>query len=245
MMRHIINSLMLILVCCSAGYTEEVPLLWGAKVSPYVRKAMVALEYKGMDYKLKEILPAKLLFALNQQVPPSFAKASPLGKIPAFQQGEFSIADSSVIVAYLEKVHPEQPLFPHQAEEYAQALWLEEYADSVMSEVINGKIFFELFVKPNELKRAPDSALVKSAIQEELPIILDYLEQILAANECESGYLVGASLSVADLAVANHFVSLKLSKVHFDQIKWPRLSAYLDRVFAVPAFKKVVGDLIQ
>lgn len=226
----------------ATAYSAEVqPVLWGEKISPYVRKAMVALEYKDMAYEHKEILPTKLLVALNMEVPEAFAKASPLGKIPALQQGDFAIADSSVIVAYLEKIHPDKALYPSDAKLYAQALWLEEYADSAMSGVIHDKIFVETVVKPQVLQLQPDALIVGNAIKNELPQIFDYLEKVLSDNG--TAYLVGDSLTVADLAVANHFVSLKLSGVTLDGQKWPKLHAYVTGILAEPAFVKVLGDL--
>lgn len=242
-MKILIKFFVLAMLFCTTTLAAEMPVLWGEKISPYVRKAMIALEYKEIAYEHKEILPIKLLLALGQEVPEAFAKVSPLGKIPAFQQGDFSIADSSVIVAYLEKIHPSKPLYPIDAKLYAQALWLEEYADSAMSAVINDKIFVESVVKPQVLQVPMDAAVVGNAIKNELPPIFDYLENVLKTNG--TAYLVGDNLSVADLAVANHFVSLKLSQVHLDAQKWPKLHAYITNILAEPAFVKVLGDLVK
>ncbi|MDC3180642.1 glutathione S-transferase family protein [Gammaproteobacteria bacterium] len=78
--------------------------LWGLKISPYVRKVIVALEEKSLDYTLVEILPKSLLLATNQSVPTDFDEASPLGKIPAIQVGDFAISDSAVIAEFLDQL---------------------------------------------------------------------------------------------------------------------------------------------
>ena len=90
------------------------PTLYGALGSPFVRKAIVALTEKGIVYDHEQVVP----FGPN----PEYRKISPLGKIPAFRDGDRTLADSSVIIAYLERTHPEPPLYPQDAYEYARAL---------------------------------------------------------------------------------------------------------------------------
>src|SRR5215469_11198509 len=99
------------------------PILYGAPVSPFVRKVMVALVEKDIQYEHDPVVPAV--------APAEFKRVSkdvsPLGKIPAYRDGAFSLADSSVIIAYLERMKPAPALFPSDVREYARALWLEEY----------------------------------------------------------------------------------------------------------------------
>jgi len=66
-------------------------ILWGVSVSPFVRKVLVALAEKELSYQHHEIMPAVLLRATNQAIPQEFAAASPLGKIPAMQLGNFTL----------------------------------------------------------------------------------------------------------------------------------------------------------
>ena len=51
----------------------------GAALSPFVRKVLVALELKGLDYEQEDTLPGTQT--------PEFLKLSPMGKIPAFEDG--------------------------------------------------------------------------------------------------------------------------------------------------------------
>ncbi len=73
--------------------------------SPFVRKVLLACEKKGLTYEDKVLVPFPKT--------PEFIAMNPLGKIPILEisDGRF-IADSSVICAYLEKVHPEPALMP-------------------------------------------------------------------------------------------------------------------------------------
>jgi glutathione S-transferase len=54
---------------------------------------------------------------------PEYRKLSPLGRIPAFQDDKTTLADSSVICAYVERTNPQPALYPTDAVAYAQALW--------------------------------------------------------------------------------------------------------------------------
>ena len=90
----------------------------GGNVSPFVRKVRVVLAEKGVDYELESINP----FA----APDNLREISPLGKIPAFRDGDRTLADSSVICAYIERTHPSPALYPTDAYDYARTLWLEE-----------------------------------------------------------------------------------------------------------------------
>src|SRR5690242_6483351 len=82
-------------------------------------------------------------------------------KIPAWQDGDRSIADSSVICAYLERTHPEPRLYPADPYEYARALWFEEYADTALVNVVGPKIFFQKFVRPRFFNQPTDEGTVQ------------------------------------------------------------------------------------
>jgi glutathione S-transferase len=68
--------------------------LYGFPLSPFVRKTLVAIKEKGLD---TEVVPSN-----PQQPDEEFAAVSPFHKIPAFRDGDFTIADSTAIVTYLD-----------------------------------------------------------------------------------------------------------------------------------------------
>ncbi|MBA3237929.1 MAG: glutathione S-transferase family protein [Parachlamydiaceae bacterium] len=217
--------------------SEPTSVIWGAKVSPFVRKVLVAMEYKEIPYQNQDLLPSVILLAINQEIPEGFSNISPLGKIPAFQQGDFSIADSSVIIAYLEKRHPEHPLYPQNPQLLARSLWLEKYGDTVLSAVTHTLIIESLI---NPLLKVPtDKVAIQNAIEQELPPALDYLEKQLQAPWA-GRFFIGNELTVADIGVSTHLISLKLLLVEIDAKRWPLLSAYLQRILNEPSFKKVL-----
>ena len=206
------------------------PTVYGANASPFVRKVRVVLAEKGIPYELEPVFP-------GAGAPPEFRSMSPLGKIPAFRDGDRTLPDSSVICAYLERKHPTPSLYPSDPYEYARALWFEEYADGGLVGVIGAKIFFPKVVAPRFFNRPTDEAAVKKAVEEELPPMFDYLESQLAGD-----FLVGRSLSIGDIGVASMFVNLQHAGFDVDQQRWPKLAAYVKRMHARPSFKALIDE---
>jgi glutathione S-transferase len=191
----------------------------------------VALAEKGIEYALEPVMPVN--------VSAEYKKISPLGKVPAFRDGDRTLADSSVIVAYLEKTHPNPPLYPTDPYDYARALWFEEYADSGLVTVIGAKIFFQKVVGPRFFNQATDEAVVAKALNEELPPMLDYLESQLAAG---SGMLVGKQFTVGDIGVASQFVNFMYSGCSVDAKRWPKLAGYIAEIHGRPSFKALITE---
>jgi glutathione S-transferase len=213
-------------------------ILWGVSISPYVRKIMVALAEKEISYEQREILPKNLLKATGKTIPADFEQASQLGKIPALQVGNFCIADSAAIAGYIDKKFPEgNKLYPISPENYARALWFEHYADNVLTEVAYKKIFLECVVKPKVLNIEPTLTLVEHAKNNELPEILNYLDQSVV----KFNWIAGDKFSMADIAIATQLIALRMAGFEINNGKWNYLSQYLAKVTARPSFQKIIS----
>jgi glutathione S-transferase len=205
------------------------PTVLGVSLSPFVRKARVALAEKGIPYDLVPVFP--------QSTDEDFRKLSPLGKVPGFRDGDKGFSDSSVICLYLEKKHPTPSLYPSDPYEYARALWFEEYADSAMVNVIGPKIFFEKIVAPRFFNREANLESVGKAVKEDLPPIFDYLESQLTGD-----YLAGSQLSVGDIAVCSMIANLFHAGYGIDTQKYPKLARYVARIHERPSFKNCLDE---
>ena len=207
------------------------PTVYGIPVSPFVRKVRVALAEKGVAYDLDPVVP--------MNVSADYRKKSPLGKVPAYQDGDKTLADSSVICAYLEKVHPNPSLYPSDPSPYARALWFEEYADGGLVSVIGAKVFFQRVVNPRFLNQPTDEAVVKKALEEELPPMFDYLEGELAPG---AKTIVGDQLSIGDIGIGSQFVNYFFASGTIDTRRWPKLAAYIAAIHERPSFRGVVAE---
>jgi len=199
-------------------------ILYGASMSPFVRKVLVFADEKG--------IALELTMAHARSTDPGFLEASPFRKIPALRDDDFVLADSSAIVAYLDALHPEPNLIPTEPRARAKTVWFEEFADSILTGT-GVKIVFNRLVAPM-LGMTGDAAAADRAEAEELPPILDYLEGVIP----ESGFLVEDRFTLADIAVASPLASLPLADWRGDAARHPKLTAWTEAIHARPAFAR-------
>jgi glutathione S-transferase len=205
----------------------------GASISPFVRKVRIVLAEKGLDYRHVQVNPFS--------PPEGWRDVSPLGKIPVLRHGEHTLADSSVICAYLERRFPKPALYPADPFDYARSLWFEEYMDAGFQPLTGPRIVRPLVLAPLLTRNEPDEsaeAVAREIVAKELPPLWDYLERELG----ERDYFVGTSLTIADVAVLSPHVSLRHAGVAPERKRWPRLRAFLDRMLGRPSVKKIVDE---
>ena len=207
-------------------------IVYGSTISPFVRKVVAFAAEKGLALEVK---PSGM-----GRGGPEFEEASPFRKMPAFRDPgadegrDFTISDSTAIVAYLEAKHPEPNLIPTEPRARARAVWYEEFGDTIVM-AAGGKMFFNRLVAPRFLGREGDLRVADAAERDELPPIMDYLERVAPDGD---RYLVENRLTIADIAVASPFANLRYIDVAID--RWPRAAAWLDSVLARPSFADVV-----
>jgi glutathione S-transferase len=191
------------------------------------------LAEKGLTYTHESVNPF--------QPPPNFRQLSPLGKIPALLDGEKSIADSTAICIYLERCNPTPALYPADHYEYAHALYIEEFIDSGLLPVSGALVFRPLVLGPIAMNQ-PLTKEVKEAalevVENQIAPMWDYLERQLGANE----FFIGNQLSIADITVASAHVNLWHGGVDPDPVHWPKLSAFLARMWARPSFAALIAE---
>ena len=199
-------------------------IVYGASMSPYVRKVLAFAAEKGVEVESKPL-------GLNSD-DPEFLEASPFRKIPGFRDGDFCISDSSAIAAYLEGIKPEPNLIPEEPKARARCVWFDEFSDTIVS-ACGAKMFFNRIVAPRFLKREGDLAAADKAECEELPPILDYLERVIP----ESGFLVEDRLTLADIAVASPFANFRHLELNVEGSERPKLTSYVQSILARPSFQ--------
>jgi glutathione S-transferase len=199
-------------------------ILYGSSLSPFVRKVLAYASEKGIELELRPAAPG--------DPNPEFRAASPFGKMPGFRDGDYLLADSSAIIHYLEAKSPDPALIPAEPRARGKTIWFEEFADTILVSC-GAKIFFNLIVAPRFLGLPGDPEAAKQAELNDLPPILDYLERTVPD---EGGYLVGDSLTLADIAVACPFANFRHTKTRVDPARYPRTVGYVDRILARPSF---------
>jgi glutathione S-transferase len=212
-----------------AVQTEQKPVLWQIDISHYSEKVRWALEYKEIDHVRRTPLPGThipIALVMTRGEQPTF---------PVMQIDGRTIGDSTAIIAALEERYPEPALYPADAAECARALELEDYFDEQLGPHARLLPFYELIQEP-ELFAEVAADAVPGPLGKVKPVVGAYARAytslrwganssadaeraragIVAAMdrldaELDQGngeFLVGDSLSVADVTAASLFYPL-------------------------------------
>lgn len=210
-------------------------LVYGMKGSPFVRKVLVLLAEKQVPFDFEMANP----FAAEEW----FTAISPARRIPVLRDRSIAtegvngtIPDSSAICAYIERRHPQPPMYPSGDFDYARALWLEEYADSELAMRI-GLGLFRPVVMARMFGREPDLERARKTVLTDLPPLFDHLEKSIAGRE----FFIGDSFGIADISVATQFVNFQHAGATLDAGRWPQLAAFLQRTHTRPSFAACIA----
>ncbi|WP_313243253.1 glutathione S-transferase family protein [Stutzerimonas nitrititolerans] len=202
--------------------------VFGAPLSPFVRKVRLCLLEKGMEYQLEMVMPF---------TPPDwYLQLNPLGRIPAFKDADVTLADSSVICQYLDEAYPDRlPLYGDNAPQRGQVRWLEKYADYELAPLTTFGIFRNRILKPSAGHPCNEES-VQAALNEKLPPHLDYLERQLGQQD----YFVGDRLTMADIAIASQLLNMEHGGERLDPARWPALAAHYERMNTRESFASIL-----
>lgn len=155
--------------------------LYGSLVSPYVARVVFAARLKGLP--LQAEMPAGGIKT------PEFLKINPMGKMPALEVDGRGIAESMVILDYLEDAFPTPALLPASPIDRAQARLLGRIVDMYVT--ANGRAFF---TNMNPATRKADEV---AAGEEGYRKSLAQLEHFMGDGPCA----LGDTLGYADVAL--------------------------------------------
>lgn len=195
----------------------------GVPFSAHTRKVVLTLREKGVPYETVPVVPLT--------PPPGWQDLSPLGKIPVLRSPELTIADSSVICQYLERIHPTPAVYPTDPAQFARALWFEEYVDGGIAPHVLGGLLLQRVFAPRFLKRAPDEALIRRSLEQELPPRFAYLERCVQGD-----FLVGSSFSIADITLGSMLINFHFAGERLDG--YPNLQRYFKTLLRRPCFQQ-------
>ncbi|HYP55104.1 MAG TPA: glutathione S-transferase family protein [Solirubrobacterales bacterium] len=213
----------------SRDSNHEPPVLWHIAVSHYNEKARWALAWKGVEHRRRAPVPgAHMAIA-------AWLTGGKQVTFPVLEIDGRRIGDSTAIIAALEELWPDPPLYPADPELRRRALELEDFFDEELGSHIRQLAWFELgrdrdrFAAlmeeafPAPLARRPGAAAAVARLYTALRFRADDAERaeigrakVLAALdrlEAELGdgeYLVGDGFTVADLTAASLFYPLVL-----------------------------------
>lgn len=201
----------------------------GRWLSPYVRKVLVCLDLKGIDYVVDPIVPSYGNDA--------FSRISPVRRIPVPIDGDLALCDSTVICEYLEDLNPEPRLRPADpvGRARARARWLEEYADTRLGDVFIWRLFNEVVIRRFVWGEKPDEEALRRTREIEIPAALDHLESEIP----EGRTTFFDDFGLPDVSVAALFRNAAFAGFSTDAARWPRTAALVEHALAQSGFSRL------
>jgi glutathione S-transferase len=151
-----------------------------------------------------------------------FLAVNPMGKVPALQDGDATMAEAAAICAYVAERYPKAKLSP-------------ELGDSHRA-----KYLYWLFFAPGCIEPAITQIATKMELNPvaagwgDAQRVFDVLEAALE----EGPWILGAQFSAADIAIAS---GLNFAVRNFKMVPTrPAFERYLDRCSARPAFRRAM-----
>ena len=164
------------------------PILFGATYSVYTRIPRLALEEKGVPYRLEEVD----VFAPGGP-PADHLVRQPFGRIPAFEHDGLRLYESGAISRYVDEAFPGPALQPSDAKGRARVNQIISICDSYAYRTLVWDIFVERVGAPRQ-GRAPDEVRIAAALPRAETCL-----RVLDAFLQDQSWLAGPALTLADL----------------------------------------------
>ena len=169
------------------------PVVFGATYSVYVRVARLALEEKGVPYRLEAID----IFA-DDGPPPGYHLRHPFLRIPAFEHDGFALYEAGAITRYVDEAFDGPPLMPSTPQARARASQIASILDSYAYRCWVWDIYVE------SVERSADEAKIAQALPR-AETCLAAIEALIAPD----GYFLGAAPCLADLHAVQMIAHLR------------------------------------
>ena len=201
------------------------------------QRVLWLLEELGVTYEIKkyERDPATML------APPALMDVHPLGKSPVITDGDITVAESGAILEYLVERYDDGRLAPAvgTAERLRWRYWLHFAEGSAMPPLLIKLVCdrvaqapMPFFVKP--IARAISTKVQAMVVQPNLKRQWDFMESKLTQNK----WFAGTQFSAADIQMSFP-IEAAAQRAGLDA-SWPRLTAFLKRIHARPAYKRAL-----
>ena len=156
--------------------------------SPFARSVFVALEEKGVRYRLAAVAPG------NHRAPEHLAR-HPFGRVPVLQHGDFQLYETQAILRYIDRVHPAPALTPPHPQDAARMDQLMNINDWYLFQGVASVIAFQRIVGPRLMGSSPDEDAIAAATCRKARTVFDELALRLG----DKLFFTGDTISLADV----------------------------------------------
>jgi glutathione S-transferase len=199
--------------------------LYGHPFSSYTQKVLIALYENGTPFEFRSIQPE------TPQHAAEWRRRWPLRKFPLLVDGERNVAETSIIIEYLQLVHPGPVrLLPADPTAALDVRFLDRFFDLHVMDAAQHAVNGALTGDP--VKRQEGQALANK----KLDLAYAWLECQLAGK----AWAAGADFTLADCAAAPSLFYADWT--HPISEAFPVLRGYRARLLARPSFARAVNE---
>src|SRR5262245_43568934 len=207
------------------------PIVYGFTRSTFVNIVRMVLTYKDVPYRFHDLEA--------EMGKPSHLALHPFNRVPILRHGDFTLYETSAIVAYLDETFPRLPLQPRDISGRARMdQWVSMinsyYYPYMIYHVTHERLVFpELGIASDEKVGAHGLPKVELGLQ-------------VAERELADGrrYLLGPELTVADFYLLPSTFAFGLTDEGKQMYpKYPLFSGWRERMEALPAVKTLRASL--
>lgn len=208
--------------------------LWWGSGSPYSWRALLALEYKQLQY-----VSHVVQFAKQEHRSPQLLKMNPRGRVPVLKDDDYVCFESLAILHYLDRKYPQPPLFGSTAAEAGTVTRViceyQSYAEDHIMKIIHAILFQGVEGRAEEVERAMT--------------FVTHEARTIETRLSTSAWLVGEAFSAADIVVfpgiqmllrvleRREAQDLRARLLPLDA-NFPAIAGWIKRVEALPGYER-------
>lgn len=194
-------------------------------ISPNVRRVRLTAAVLGLELEERP-----LDFSKGEHKSPEYLKLNANGAVPTLVDGDFVLSESRAIMQYLASKKPESGLLPQDERARAEVTrW--QFWDAAHFSPQLGTLTFQKVIKPLLGLGEPDQLKVDEALTN-----IRRFGAVLDQNLHGKQYLVGNSLTVADLTIASSLMYAKQTDAPLGDL--PSIQSWFSRISALEAWKR-------
>jgi len=198
-----------------------------ASGSPYAWRVWLALEHKQLTYDLQT-----MSFSAGDLRTPEFLAINPRHHVPALVDDAFSLYESAAIVEYLDEKYPGTTLFPGDTQQRAIVRRLVREADEYFADAMD-ELLHEILFKPQEKWSAERIQRGRQRLADELAVW-----EGLVRDDFVAGPVSAADYTLYPMVALTLRCDKKKPDLAVNSLVGPRLSAWMERIEALPYFRK-------
>jgi glutathione S-transferase len=199
--------------------------LYVSLMSPNVRRVRLTAAVLGLELEEKS-----LDFTKGEHKHPEYLALNPNGAVPTLVDGGFVLSESRAIMQYLASKKPESGLLPRDEQARAAVTQWQFWDSSHFSPQV-GTLAFQRVLKPMFGMGEPDAGKVEEALTN-----FRRFAAVLNDHLGRKQYVVGDSLTIADLTLASSLMYAKQAEVPIAEFS--NVEAWFARISELEAWKK-------